>query len=198
MASLLPRYKQIFSIRQDGLFTTGLLLAWLALCFSHCQAPKSSEELFTSNFQVQEQQLTATLKEIQHTGSIDTARLQALATGLSLVEKRQYAEAIPALRDWLLVPPPQPETPVYAYLRAIARFYLAQAFMSIGDTGAATLLLTVVSNDPAFLLPNDARWYLALCQIKNKRPEAARPLLQTVAASTSGYAPPATRLLKQL
>ncbi|MBC7774517.1 MAG: hypothetical protein H7246_03695, partial [Phycisphaerae bacterium] len=80
-----------------------------------------------------------------------------------------------------------------------ARYFLAQALMATGDTGEETqLLLVTLVTDQTFTSPNDARWHLALCHIKNKRVDPARTLLQTVAASQSAHATEAAKLLQQI
>jgi hypothetical protein len=161
--------------------------------------PPATEAIFASNFQMDQKQLGATLDELEKysLGEADAESRQALATALNLVESQQFEQAIPLLKNWLETTTPQ--TPTSNQNVAIAGYYLAQCLMATGNTGEVPIqLLTTVSNDPAFALPNDARWYLALCYIKNSRFDLARPLLQTVSVSQSGYAREAEKVLLQI
>lgn len=158
-----------------------------------------SEVLFASNFQPDQKQLSSTLDELEKygLGEADATSRQALSTALGLIEQQQYANAIPLLKNWLSAP--VSGSPDAARNQNIARYYLAQALMATGITSQETeQLLTTILNDPAFSSPDEARWLLALCRIKNKHFDAAVPLLQTVATSTSTHAPAAAKLLQQL
>jgi hypothetical protein len=162
-------------------------------------APPATEAIFASNFQMERRQLGATLDELEKysLGEADAENRQALAKALNLVENQQLEQAIPLLKNWLETA--APPTPTSNQKVAIAGYYLAQCLMATGNTGEEPIqLLIAVSNDPAFAFPDDARWYLALCYIKNSRFDLARPLLQTVSVSQSGYAREAEKILLQI
>ncbi len=176
-----------------------LTLVLAAVWFFNSPSDPGAEQLFAKNFQVEQNQLAATLDELEKysLGEPDAERRQALATALGLVEKKQFAEAIPLLKNWIATD--TAKTPTTASDLATARYFLAQALMATGNTGEETqLLLVTLTTDQTFSSPNDARWHLALCHLKNNRLDSARPLLQSVLSSKSTHAPEAAKLLQQI
>ena len=181
------------------ILTFVIVLAPVSIWYFNRPSPPNPAVLYAANFQIEQNQLAAMLDELEKysLGEPDAERRQALATALDLVEKQRFTEAIPLLKNWLANP--ASGTPSSASALVTARYFLAQSLMATGNTGEETMqLLTTIVNDPTFTTPDDARWYLALCHLKNKQLETARPLLQTVAVSPSSHAKEATKLLQQI
>jgi len=196
--SLAATSVRISPVRRYWALAAGLALALAAVWFFSRPNAPTNEQIFASNFRVEQAQLTADLGDLDKfgLGETDTEHRQALVAALALMEKSQFDQAIPLLRSWLTRAPSGPPTPSSDHNRLLARYYLAQANMAKGDTSDETVtLLTAVAADSTFPSAEDARWYLALCHIKNNHPQNAKPLLQRVAASTSSHAAEAAKLL---
>jgi TolA-binding protein len=187
---------QMNPIRRYWSLAAVLVLVLAAVWFFSKPGLPANADMFANNFSIEQTQLGSTLDNLEKMGlgEADAQSRQNLAKALELLEKQQFSAASSALKTWLAA-----SDSATVQNRNLARYYLAQAQMSTGNTGQETIdLLNALTNEPTFNTPNDARWFLALCHLKNNDSKTARPLLESVRSSTSIHAPEAAKLLQQL
>lgn len=187
---------QMNPIRRYWSLAAVLVLVLAAVWFFSKPGTPGNAEMFANNFSIEQTQLGSTLDNLEKMGlgEADAFSRQNLAKALELLEKQQFSAASSALKNWLAA-----SDSATVQNRNLARYYLAQALMATGNTGAETIdLLNALTNEPTFNAPNDARWFLALCYLKNNDSKTARALLESVQSSKSIHAPEAAKLLQQL
>lgn len=156
------------------------------------QPTTTPEQLFANNFAVHQDVLSIEVEDrLAETGfGTNKALLNSLQTGVDAYNSGNYADAITQLSAFQAAAPQDA-------LSAYAQFYEAVSLIKLERIAEALPKLRSLAQVDNFALQNDAKWYLALSQLKLNNITVGKKLLQEL-SNTTTYKTKAESILKNL
>lgn len=156
------------------------------------QPAATPDQLFANNFGKHQDVLSIEVADrLSETGFGTNKELLAnLQTGIDAYNSENYANAIAQLNSFRLAAPQDA-------LSNYAQFYEALSLIELGKTEEALPKLQELVRTENFALQNDAKWYLALGQLKLNNIAMAKNLLEEL-TSVASYKSKAEKMLQSL
>lgn len=156
------------------------------------QPTTTPDQLFANNFVKHQDVLSIEVEDrLAETGfGTNKELLASLQIGIDAYNSGDYANAIGQLSSFQIAAP-QDELSNYA------QFYEAVSLIELGKTDEALPKLQNLVQNERFTLQNDAKWYLALGQLKLNNIVAAKKLLEEL-NNVDTYKTNAAKILKSL
>ena len=181
-----------FSLVKKLSIAASFALLLTAGWFMMNQPATTPDQLFASNFKKHQDVLSIEVADrLAETGfGANKALLTNLQTGIDAYNAGNYANAITTLNNFQMAAPQD-------VLSKYAQFYEAVSLLELGKMSEALPKLQNVAQTDNFPLQNDAKWYLALSQLKLNNTVAAKNLLKEL-STVATYKTKAEKVLKSL